>query len=480
MPQRSLCPSHLPWYLWYCCAIGLLLLEAPTAAAANFVDGFRWRSTYTNGSSLGQGDPTTLRWSIVPDNSIVEGRVSNLVSYLDGWYGAGPGGDDLTLRPWFANLAAQFSRLADTTGLSFVYVTDDGAQWTNQAATSGHGDIRIGGYDLITPGELGRANLPAFGGDLLLDTANATLGNATLLGGVFQHEVGHSLSLLHVTVPGTAVLMNTSTIPTAGPQFDDLYALVRLYGDRYESDAGNDTPELATLLGTLEDSVLVEIGSATDTQVVHPSETDFASIDDSRDVDLYRFDTTNSGELGVTLTPRGPSYTYFPQGGSPGFLDAMLESDLQLRLLAADGVTSIATANQTGIGEAETLSGFALSTAGTYYLEVTGSGAGNQFYHLSAEVLYDTILGDYNRDGVVNLADYTVWRDSLGSQVADGAGADGNGNGEIDSADYMTWKSAYRSAAAVTSMGVPEPRAFALLAVFAAALPLMRATRREP
>src|SRR5690606_12606496 len=39
------------------------------------------------------------------------------------------------------------------------------------------------------------------------------------------------------------------------------------------------------------------------------------------------------------------------------------------------------------------------------------------------------LIGDYNGDGTVNLADYTVWRDSLGSTVVAGDGADGDNSG---------------------------------------------------
>lgn len=48
--------------------------------------------------------------------------------------------------------------------------------------------------------------------------------------------------------------------------------------------------------------------------------------------------------------------------------------------------------------------------------------------------------GDYNRDGLVNAADYTVWRDALGQTVTPGVGADGDGSGTIDAADYAIWR----------------------------------------
>jgi hypothetical protein len=48
--------------------------------------------------------------------------------------------------------------------------------------------------------------------------------------------------------------------------------------------------------------------------------------------------------------------------------------------------------------------------------------------------------GDYNRDGVVDNADYVLWRKTFGDQVAYAAGADGNINGVIDDADYGVWQ----------------------------------------
>ena len=55
-------------------------------------------------------------------------------------------------------------------------------------------------------------------------------------------------------------------------------------------------------------------------------------------------------------------------------------------------------------------------------------------------VLQPGVPGDYNHNGKVETADYTVWRDSLGAQGV-GLAADGNRNFQIDAADYSVWKS---------------------------------------
>ena len=47
--------------------------------------------------------------------------------------------------------------------------------------------------------------------------------------------------------------------------------------------------------------------------------------------------------------------------------------------------------------------------------------------------------GDYNVDGVVDSADYTVWRDTRGAHVTPGTGADGDGNGVVNGDDYEVW-----------------------------------------
>lgn len=49
--------------------------------------------------------------------------------------------------------------------------------------------------------------------------------------------------------------------------------------------------------------------------------------------------------------------------------------------------------------------------------------------------------GDFNRDGVVDAADYTAWRDQSGNTVPPLTGADGDGDGRVDQNDYRVWRS---------------------------------------
>lgn len=51
-----------------------------------------------------------------------------------------------------------------------------------------------------------------------------------------------------------------------------------------------------------------------------------------------------------------------------------------------------------------------------------------------------SLVGDYNENGVVDAADYIVWRGTLGTYTAAFNGADASGNGFIDHADYDVWK----------------------------------------
>ncbi len=87
--------------------------------------------------------------------------------------------------------------------------------------------------------------------------------------------------------------------------------------------------------------------------------------------------------------------------------------------------------------------------------------------------------GDYNGNGVVDAADFVVWRKTLNSSVAmAGSGADGNQNEMIDDGDYMYWITRFGNPANGhgTSASIPEPTTVLLLLV-AGPLVLLRKRR---
>jgi hypothetical protein len=98
---------------------------------------------------------------------------------------------------------------------------------------------------------------------------------------------------------------------------------------------------------------------------------------------------------------------------------------------------------------------------------------------------------DYNEDGRVSAADYTVWRNTVGSIIdfrADGTGPGGVPDGIIDVLDYQFWKMHYGtvgpgagsgSGAEVAGLTVPEPQT-AYILVMGSAFALLRRARSCP
>jgi hypothetical protein len=83
-------------------------------------------------------------------------------------------------------------------------------------------------------------------------------------------------------------------------------------------------------------------------------------------------------------------------------------------------------------------------------------------------VVYDTIAagvpGDYNNDGAVNAADYTVYRDNLGLSAAALSNRNPANTGVVNAGDYTFWTANYGSTSAAVSLAVsvPEPTGVAL------------------
>ncbi|WP_231943761.1 PEP-CTERM sorting domain-containing protein [Aeoliella mucimassa] len=77
------------------------------------------------------------------------------------------------------------------------------------------------------------------------------------------------------------------------------------------------------------------------------------------------------------------------------------------------------------------------------------------------------LAGDFNGDGIVNLADYTVWRDNLGADESVLPPGTGDNSGLVDAGDYTAWKNNFGASTPGTiangSVAVPEPGSITLL-----------------
>ena len=81
---------------------------------------------------------------------------------------------------------------------------------------------------------------------------------------------------------------------------------------------------------------------------------------------------------------------------------------------------------------------------------------------LSTFVSQAALAGDFNSDGTVDSADYTVWRDALG-QAGAGLSADANADGVVNQTDYQVWAANFTGIDLAPSAAVPEPVSALLL-----------------
>ena len=151
-----------------------------------------------------------------------------------------------------------------------------------------------------------------------------------------------------------------------------------------------------------------------------------------------------------------------------GQADPAIVSPINFTVVFSEPVTDFATGDVTLSGTAGATTAVVTGGGTTYNVAVSGmTSSGTVIASLLAGVAHDAAgnpslassstdntvtfsllqLGDYNQDGKVDAADYTVWRNSLGANVAVFSGADGSGNGVVDQADYEVWKANYGTVA---------------------------------
>ncbi len=376
--------------------------RAPRIPLFQFQDGNRWSGTATDPGPLSQGDPTTIRWSIVPDGTLIPGSAgepdsaSTLIADFNFFYG-----DQGT---WLALFQQVFDRWGELTGIAYVYEpNDDGAAFPSEPSQSPgapgvigvRGDVRISGHDIDGPLGILAYNFFPDIGDMVIDSPDLIFdpfffGDLPLRNTV-AHEHGHGLGFSHACPVDDTKLMEPSlSFLLDGPQHDDTLAGQRGYGDDKEA---NDSLGAATDLGSLGNGSVAVNG---------------VSADDNGDVDRYKFTVAAGKTVSVAVTPVGFTYLEGPQNmdgscSAGTSFNSLTLNDVGFQLIGTDGTTVLATASAQPAGAAETLNDFVLGAGGTYSLRVF-AGANNQVQ------LYDfsMTIADAPPSGAVVSATKTV------------------------------------------------------------------------
>lgn len=379
--------------------------------------GARWN---INGSGT-QGQPLQIRWSVVPDGVSIPDELGSGI-------GSAPNNVNATLAARFGslengkNLLRQvFQRWSDLTGLSYVEVTDDGASW-GSAGGSTRGDVRIAGRGLNVTNILAYNFFPNNGDMVLNSDANwgPSTNNYRYFRNIVAHEHGHGIGLEHVCPASTTKLMEPFIFTNVdGPQIDDIRGAQRHYGDNLE--AASDALANAAIPTNAE-------GLTSYTNL---------SIDDNSDLDLWKIVATSGTKVSLTVIPQGGTYTAGPQTSACNTGTSVTASsihNLKIDVLNSAG-TVVLTQDLNGLGQAEAISNYEFSIAGTYYLRVSPVTTTNDLQLYSASLTITpvpAIPADLNGDGVVNAADLGVMLAAWGSSLAS---ADINDDGIVDGND---------------------------------------------
>jgi hypothetical protein len=326
----------------------------------------RWTSTASSGGGLQWGDPTTIRYSFVPDGTFIPSGVgepaggSNMFAVLNAQFG--------NPTTWQNIIHSAFDRWGELTGITYVYEpNDDGATHGGAGGQINvRGDVRIGMKFIDGGSNILAYNAYPNDGDMVLDSSDAGFfgnpsSNYRRFFNVLTHEHGHGLGIAHVCPINDSKLMEP-LISTfySGPQFDDILSGQRLYGDPLEP---NDSITQASDLGQVSDGV---------TNVTN------VSIDASSDLDQFTFSVLSDKLATISVIPVGTPYLEGPQlqngNCSAGTtLNPSTLRNLNVFLFNGTGTSLLTFSGSAGIGQTETIAGYAIS-AGTYSIRVNGSG----------------------------------------------------------------------------------------------------------
>jgi hypothetical protein len=411
--------------------------------------GSRW-SAVSSGSAGTTGNPIVITWSFIPDGLNIPSSVgepaapSNLFAEMDSKFGG-------NRALWKQRITDAFTRWGQLVGVTYQHITfggnewDDGASWGSAGQLTRRGDVRIGMKSID-----GGGGILAYDGmpnqsDMVLDADEGWGSSASthrFLRNVVAHEHGHGMGMAHVCpINNTKLLEPFYTGIFDGPQQDDIRALQRFYGDPNESD---NTAATATDLGTRNPSTSVVTGNPPSVipstpnnySVPTPASSSALSIDADGEQDWFKFTINQPLLVTVTVSPIGSTYDDNAQAGqscpSGNPVNAQAQADLRLQLIAANGATTIATAEAFDAGTSETLSQVLIPTGFAYIRVTEANTAANpqtetQLYRFTlatgAGLIFSATDGTHEDrvalgwTAIPNVISYSLFRNTVNDRV---------------------------------------------------------------
>jgi 6-phosphogluconolactonase (cycloisomerase 2 family) len=170
-------------------------------------------------------------------------------------------------------------------------------------------------------------------------------------------------------------------------------------------------------------------------------------IDGDNDIDIV-VGTSTSNDI-VLLRNVAGNFSFSESAGLASFagLSAPGVKGVVLRDIDGDGRLDIGAARGDFNSGALVLLDNVRS-GGSHRLTLDGAASVfNQHFGIVGPT--QNLVGDYDRNGVVEQADHIFWRQYYGMTSGIGLQADGNGNTVVDSADYIIWRNAMNAGTSV-------------------------------
>ncbi|QDT68980.1 hypothetical protein MalM25_19060 [Planctomycetes bacterium MalM25] len=301
-------------------------------------------------------------------------------------------------------------------------------------------------------GEAKLKNFSGSGATLNFDVYTVRSDNGSLAPGSLG-GLGGDWVIANPTANGLAEISPTSDLALAASQEMSLGAIFAPaapaeFGDSQEDlsfDIGTPSGELINVPvvyeGMPNDTLVLNVDPSTgEAQMLNPSGFEVA-------IDAYVI-SSDSGSL-EDLT-----WSSLDDTGADGgnWFEANVSDSQLAELLTVGGATMDANQGVTvDIGTP-------YDTAGEQDLVFQFALVGEEFLR-TGKVVYGSqvsavgLAGDYNEDGVVDAADYTVWRDAGANDVL----PNDTTPGTVGPGDYTVWKSNYGATASSLATAVPEP-----------------------